>query len=76
MNVSGIKEITAAPLFLATTNNDLSWLTGGIYGIEGGFACTFALIFSAILIWFAPFLKPTPEMLAFSSQETPKPAIV
>ncbi len=76
MNVSGIKEITAAPLFLATTNNDLSWLTGGIYGIEGGFACTFALIFSTILIWFAPFLKPTPEMLAFSSQEIPKPAIV
>jgi len=76
INVSGIKELTTAPLFQTTINNDLNWLTGGDYGIEGGIACTFALIFSTILIWFAPFLKPTREMLAFSSQEVPKQTIV
>lgn len=76
INVSGIKELTTAPLFQATTNNDLNWVTGGDYGIEGGLACTAALIFSIILIWMAPFLKPTGEMLAFSNQEVPKSAIV
>ena len=72
MNVSGIKEITVAPLLVTATNNDLTWLNGGDYGIEGGVACTVALTFSIALIWFAPFLKPTPEMLALSSQESPK----
>ncbi len=75
INVSGIKELTTAPLFQTTTNPDFNWLTGGDYGIEGGLACTVALIFSSILIWFAPFLKATREMLAFSSQEIPKQKI-
>jgi membrane protease YdiL (CAAX protease family) len=76
MNVSGIKEITTAPLFHSTTSVDLNWLTGGDYGIEGGFACTVALIFSTTLIWFAPFVKPTREMFSLSGQETQKPKII
>jgi membrane protease YdiL (CAAX protease family) len=66
--VSGITEITAAPLFRETEKgNDL--FTGGDYGIEGGIACTIAIIFSIVLIYFAPFLKPTEEMLELTSEE-------
>lgn len=69
--VSGIKEITAAPL-LQQIDQGPTWLTGGHYGIEGGFACTIALLVSTILIWFLPILKPTEEMLALTNQENPK----
>ncbi len=66
--VSGITELTTAPLFReAEKGNDL--FTGGNYGIEGGIACTIAIVFSAGLIYFAPFLKPTEEMLALTSEE-------
>lgn len=68
IEVSGIKAITTAPL-LRETDFGPDWLTGGEYGIEGGIACTVAIIFSSVLIWFAPFLKPTEEMLALTSQE-------
>lgn len=69
--VSGIKEITNAPL-LQQIDQGPTWLTGGHYGIEGGIACTIALIISTALIWFLPILKPTEEMLALTSQENPK----
>lgn len=68
ISVSGINEITIAPL-LQPTNIGSTVLTGGDYGIEGGIACTIALIISTILIWFAPFLKPTEEMLKLTSRE-------
>ncbi len=68
--VSGIKELTTAPLF-QVTNAGLTVLTGGDYGIEGGFACTIALIASGVLVWFLPILKPTREMLALTSEEIP-----
>lgn len=68
ISVSGINEITVAPL-LQPTNIGSAVLTGGDYGIEGGFACTIALIFSTILIWFTPFLTPTKEMLKLTSRE-------
>jgi membrane protease YdiL (CAAX protease family) len=66
--VSGIKELTTAPLFLVA-NSGSTILTGGDYGIEGGIACTIALIASGALIWFLPILKPTGEMLALTSEE-------
>ena len=69
--VSGIKEITAAPL-LQQIDQGPTWLTGGHYGIEGGITCTFALIVSVGLIWFLPILKPTEEMLALTSKENSK----
>lgn len=69
--VSGIREITAFPL-LQQIDQGPTWLTGGHYGIEGGFACTIALAVSTILIWFLPILKPTEEMLALTNQENPK----
>ncbi len=70
INVSGISELTTAPVFHATDLGP-TWLTGGDYGIEGGIACTIAIIFSTIVIWFSPFLKPTEKMLALTSEEHP-----
>ena len=69
--VSGITSITTAPLLLPT-NTGSTVLTGGDYGIEGGIACTIALVFSTILFWFLPIFKPNEEMLALTSEETPK----
>ena len=48
--VSGIERLTPAPL-LKAANAGPVWLTGGAYGIEGGAACTVALIISTIVIW-------------------------
>lgn len=71
INVSGLKELTPAPL-LQTIDTSPTWLTGGSYGIEGGLACTVALIISTVVIWFLPFLKPTEEMLRLTDEEQPK----
>src|SRR5581483_1230200 len=48
--VSGIERIAPAPL-LKGLNLGPDWLTGGAYGIEGGAACTIALIVSTLVIW-------------------------
>lgn len=48
--VSGIQRISPAPLLKATTAGP-DWLTGGAYGIEGGAACTIALLISIVVIW-------------------------
>ncbi|MDQ2746407.1 MAG: CPBP family intramembrane metalloprotease, partial [Acidobacteriota bacterium] len=72
ISVSGINEITTAPL-LQATNTGAEILTGGSYGIEAGFACTIALIISTLVIWFAPFLRPTAEMLMLTSSEKSEP---
>ena len=48
--VSGIERITPAPL-LRAVNAGPDWLTGGAYGIEGGAACTVALLISIVIIW-------------------------
>lgn len=48
--VSGIERLAPAPL-LRAVNAGPDWLTGGAYGIEGGAACTIALVISTIVIW-------------------------
>lgn len=48
--VSGISRIAPAPL-LHASNSGPDWLTGGAYGIEGGAACTVALLISTLIIW-------------------------
>jgi membrane protease YdiL (CAAX protease family) len=48
--VSGIERIAPAPL-LHAMNAGPDWLTGGAYGIEGGAACTAALVISTIVVW-------------------------
>ena len=46
-----------------------AWLTGGSYGLEGGIACTIALIASTLVIWRTGFVEATPEMLKLTSEE-------
>lgn len=70
--VSGIEALTPHPLLRATDLGP-AWLTGGSYGIEGGVACTVALIISTIFIWRTRFFAPTEEMLRLTNQENPIP---
>lgn len=48
--VSGIDRLAPAPLLRAVDSGP-EWLTGGAYGIEGGAACTVALLVSTLIIW-------------------------
>lgn len=68
IEVSGITALTNAPL-LVETDAGPTWLTGANYGIEGGIACTAAVLISMAVIWFAPILKPTEEMLVLTNEE-------
>lgn len=70
IEVSGLKNLVTAPVFKEIDTGP-SWITGGEYGIEGGIACTIALIASTLLIWFLPILKSTEEMLGLTSKENP-----
>lgn len=69
--VSGITSLTTAPFLTQVDKGNGLW-TGGDYGIEGGVACTIAIIASAVFIRFAPFIKPSEEMLALTSREISK----
>lgn len=61
--VSGIKRIAPAPL-LHAMNAGPDWLTGGAYGIEGGAACTLALLVSTLVIWKTKFLSRNEDEIA------------
>lgn len=67
--VSGI-SIVRYPLI---RGQDLgpAWLTGGNYGIEGGVACTVALVISTLLVWRIRWVSPDPELLRLTSEENP-----
>jgi membrane protease YdiL (CAAX protease family) len=69
--VSGIEKLTPAPL-LRVTDAGPAWLTGGAYGIEGGAACTVALLLSTVFIWRTRLISATPEMMQLTDQENPK----
>ncbi len=68
--VSGLTHIAPQPL-LRGTDIGPAWLTGGGYGIEGGIACTIALVFSTIFIWRTKLVSATPELLELTSKENP-----
>lgn len=70
--ISGIR-LVSHPLLTA---NDLgpAWLTGGSYGIEGGAACTVAVVLFTIFLWRAPWLSATPELKKLTSEENPTAA--
>ncbi len=70
VEVSGITQFTTAPI-LREIDSGPAWLTGESYGLEGGIACTIALVVSTALIYFLPILKPTEEMIALTSAEKP-----
>ena len=65
--VSGIERLTPAPLLRATDQGP-AWLTGGAYGIEGGAACTLAVLLSMLFIWRMRLVSPTEEMLRLTGK--------
>jgi hypothetical protein len=50
-----------------------AWLTGGSYGIEGGLACTLALVISTLFIWRTRLVRATPEMKSLTDDEVQSP---
>ncbi|HEY0545727.1 MAG TPA: type II CAAX endopeptidase family protein [Pyrinomonadaceae bacterium] len=69
--VSGITSITPTPLLRATDLGP-AWLTGGAYGIEGGAACTIAILLSTLIIWRMKWITATREMMDLTSHEIAK----
>lgn len=69
IEVSGLTDITTAPL-LKEIDKGPTWLTGENYGIEGGIACTIAIMASIAFIYLLPILKPSEEMLALTSKRS------
>ena len=68
--VSGV-VVSAHQVFQATDNGP-AWLTGGTYGIEGGVACTIALLLSILFIWRTRLVSATAELKRLTSQENPR----
>jgi membrane protease YdiL (CAAX protease family) len=71
--VSGITSLTRAPLLRATDRGPV-WLTGGAYGLEGGLACTVALVIAIIFLWRTRLLKLVAELRRYTDGEQPKAA--
>lgn len=68
--VSGMTKLAPHPL-LTETDLGPAWLTGAAYGIEGGLACTLALIVSTIFIWKTGLVSATEDLKRLTSQENP-----
>lgn len=66
--VSGITRIAPAPLLHAFDAGP-DWLTGGAYGIEGGAACTIALLVSTIVVWRTKLISSRPQIPARSESD-------
>ena len=69
--VSGIADIAPYPL-LRGADLGPTWLTGGSYGIEGGVACTIALVLSTIFVWRTRWVSASEIMMHLTSQENPR----
>ena len=72
--VSGITSLNRAPLLRAADAGP-AWLTGGSYGIEGGAACTVALILATVFVWRTRLFRPDDELRKFTDAEQPKAGI-
>ena len=68
--VSGIRDISPDPL-LSFADAGPAWLGGGAYGIEGGAACTLALVVSTLFIWRTRLLNADPELKRYTDGENP-----
>lgn len=68
--VSGITSVAPHPIVLGSDLGP-AWLTGAAYGIEGGVACTVALLVSTIFIWRTGLVSATDELQRLTSQENP-----
>ena len=67
--ISGINLVSNPVL----KGNDVgpAWLTGGSYGIEGGIACTVALVAFTFFVWRIPWVTADPELKKLTSEENP-----
>ncbi|HSD45200.1 MAG TPA: CPBP family intramembrane glutamic endopeptidase [Pyrinomonadaceae bacterium] len=67
--ISGI-NLVSNPVF---KGNDVgpAWLTGGSYGIEGGVACTVALVAFTLFIWRTRWVSADAELKKLTSEENP-----
>jgi uncharacterized protein len=72
--VSGITSLTRAPLLRATDAGP-AWLTGGAYGLEGGLACTLALLISIIFIWRTRLFQSTAELKSYTDNAQTNPTM-
>jgi membrane protease YdiL (CAAX protease family) len=70
--VSGIRSIAPHPL-LSFADAGPAWVGGGGYGIEGGAACTLALVLATLFTWRTGLLTATPEMKQYTDGENPNP---
>ncbi|MBL8182930.1 MAG: CPBP family intramembrane metalloprotease [Blastocatellia bacterium] len=61
IEVSGLTDLSAGSLLIETDAGP-HWLTGTTYGIEGGIACTFAIVISIIVIKFIPQKENEPQI--------------
>jgi membrane protease YdiL (CAAX protease family) len=70
--VSGITRITPHPLM---SFNDAGpvWIGGGAYGIEGGAACTLAIVLAMLFVWRTRLLQASPELRHYTDGENPNP---
>jgi membrane protease YdiL (CAAX protease family) len=67
--ISGLQLVSTS--LLQTQDNGPKWLTGGSYGVEGGVACTIALILFTAFLWKTRWLSATPELKQMTSEENP-----
>ena len=72
--VSGITQITPAPL-LRFGDTGPAWVGGGAYGIEGGAACTLALVLTTLFVWRTRLVSATQEMRRYTDGENPNPPV-
>ena len=70
--VSGITNITPHALFRLNDTGP-EWVGGGAYGIEGGAACTLAIVLGTLFVWRTRLLNATPELRQYTDGENPNP---
>jgi uncharacterized protein len=70
--VSGITKLTPDPL-LRFSDTGPAWLGGGSYGVEGGAACTLALLVSIAFLWRTRLFTETAGLRHFTDGENPNP---
>ncbi len=68
--ISGITTLAPDPV-LRFTSTGPEWLGGGAYGVEGGAACTLALVLSTAYVWRTRLFAATEELRRFTDEENP-----
>jgi hypothetical protein len=59
--------------WLAGQDGSPIWLSGGVYGPEGGIAATIVLILSTLIIWKSGLFKASEEMKQALRHGKPEP---